>query len=421
MNQHATGASRSTGQPCRHCAGELKMTFADLGLQPPANSYLSDKKDFAGERVYPLHAKVCSACRLVQIDYDVPPSELFHNYAYFSSFSDSWLTHARNYAHMAAKRFRLDGSKLVVELASNDGYLLKNFCELGIPVLGIDPSDTVAAAAEKIGVPTLVEFFGKAVAEGLVKEGRKADLIIANNVLAHVPALNDFVSGIATLLAEDGTLTVEFPHLLRLIEHVEFDTIYHEHFSYFSLLAVERVLGRHGLRVFDVEELPTHGGSLRIFACHAGRSGVSEGAGLLKVRADEAAARLDEDATYQSFAQRVQECRKSLRDFMGEAKKAGRSVVAYGAAAKGNTLLNFCGIDHADISMVADRNPHKQGKFLPGSHIPIVSPDDVLAAHADYVLILPWNLREEIIKQLAAIRDHGGKFVTPVPNARVWS
>ena len=398
----------------------MDVTFADLGLQPPANSYLSDKAQFASERVYPLHAKVCSTCRLVQLDYDVPPTELFHDYAYFSSYSDSWLAHAHNYARMAVERFHLNSSRLVVELASNDGYLLKNFLEMDIPVLGIDPSDTVAAAAEKVGVPTLVEFFGKAAALRLAAEGRRADLIIANNVLAHVPDLNDFVSGITALLAPDGTLTAEFPHLLKLIEHVEFDTIYHEHYSYFSLLAVERVLSQHGLRVFDVDELPTHGGSLRVFACRAECVGSGDGTGLIRVRADEQRARLDEDAIYRSFAQRVQDCRQSMRNFLAETKSAGRSVVAYGAAAKGNTLLNFCGIEQTDIPMVADRNPHKQGKFLPGSHIPIVSPDDMLAARVDYVLILPWNLREEIIKQLAVVREWGGQFVTAIPSTRVW-
>jgi len=393
--------------------------MADLGLQPPSNAFLASMSEARHEKRYPLRAKVCEACKLVQVDYDVAPEELFGNYVYFSSYSDEWLAHAKRYADMARRRFGLRPGSLVVELASNDGYLLKNFVDEGIPVLGIDPSDTVARAAGKIGVPTLVEFFGESVARRLASEGRHADLIIGNNVLAHVPRLNDFVAGIATLLKPTGTVTIEFPHLLKLIEHVEFDTIYHEHFSYLSLYSIERVFARHGLRIYEAEELPTHGGSLRIFAASTSRDGLEDGARLKGLRAREEAAGLADLATYQRFAARVEVCRKSLLDFLAGAKREGRTVAAYGAAAKGNTLLNFCNVTTDDISMVADRNPHKQSKFLPGTHIPVVTPEDLMRARPDFVLILPWNLQGEIRRQLAGIADWGGRFVVPVPVATI--
>jgi SAM-dependent methyltransferase len=309
---------------------------------------------------------------------------------------------------------------LVVELASNDGYLLKNFIDMGVPVLGIDPSGTVAAAAEKIGVPTMVEFFGESLARSLAGAGRQADLIIGNNVLAHVPQLNDFVAGIALLLKPEGSVTMEFPHLLELIEHVEFDTIYHEHYSYISLFAIEQVFNRHGLRLYDVDRLPTHGGSLRIFAAHSNRKGLEDSAMLTKLRAQESAAGLADLGTYLRFADRVEECRRSLLAFLAAAKREGETVAAYGAAAKGNTLLNFCGVTPADIPHVADRNPHKQSKFLPGTHIPVVSPEALMRTRPDYVLILPWNLQEEIRGQLQGIKEWGGRFVTPVPVVHVY-
>ncbi len=404
---------------CRACGGRLSVTMADLGLQPPSNAFLSSMSEAKDERRYPLRAKVCESCKLVQLDYDVAPEELFRNYVYFSSYSDHWLAHAKQYCRMALSRFALGPQSLVVELASNDGYLLKNFVELGIPVLGIDPSDTVAAAAEKIGVPTLVEFFGETLARALVRAGRSADLIIGNNVLAHVPRLNDFVAGIAALLKPAGTVTIEFPHVLNLIEQVEFDTIYHEHYSYFSLYAIERVFGRHGLRIHDVEELPTHGGSLRIFASHDARTEVQDSARLRNLRAREAAAGLSDLDAYSRFTERVEACRRSLREFLAQARREGKTVAAYGAAAKGNTLLNYCGVTRDDISMVADRNPHKQSKLLPGTHIPVVSPEQLMQAVPDYVLVLPWNLQEEIMLQLDAIRAWGGRFVIPVPAVRV--
>jgi SAM-dependent methyltransferase len=405
---------------CRACGGRLSVTMADLGLQPPSNAFLTSLSDAAHEKRYPLRAKVCESCKLVQVDYDVAPEELFGNYVYFSSYSDEWLAHAKAYCEMARRRFSLDERSLVVELASNDGYLLKNFLQMGIPVLGIDPSDTVAMAASAVGVPTLVEFFGEALAKQLAADSGRADLIVGNNVMAHVPLLNDFVAGIAVLLKPEGTVTIEFPHLLTLIEHVEFDTIYHEHYSYISLFAIEQVFARHGLRIYDVEELPTHGGSLRIFASHAGRANIEDSAALVGVRRQESAAGLPDLHTYSRFAERVEDCRRSLKEFFAAAKREGRTVAAYGAAAKGNTLLNFCGVTREDIAMVADRNPHKQGKLLPGTHIPVVSPEELMRAKPDYVLILPWNLQEEIRRQLHGIAVWGGKFVTPVPLVRVY-
>jgi SAM-dependent methyltransferase len=405
---------------CRSCGGRLTVTMADLGLQPASNAFLESQAAIEHEKRYPLRAKVCENCKLVQLDYDVAPEELFGNYVYFSSYSDQWLAHAKAYCEMARKRFGLSPASLVVELASNDGYLLKNFLQMGIPVLGIDPSDTVAAAAEKIGVPTLVQFFGERVAKELAQQGRQADLIIGNNVLAHVPQLNDFVAGIAALLRPQGSVTIEFPHLLELIRHVEFDTIYHEHFSYFSLYAMEQVFRRHGLRLYDVERLSTHGGSLRIFAAHAARTDLSDSAALTEVRAQEAAAGLADLKTYMQFAKRVDECRDSLQEFLAGAKRDGKRVAAYGAAAKGNTLMNFCGITPLDIAFVADRNPHKQNKLLPGTHIPVISPEALMREKPDYVLILPWNLRDEISRQLADIQAWGGRFVTPVPLVQIF-
>jgi len=399
---------------CRACGGELAVTFADLGLQPAANGFLAPAAHLQEEPRYPLRARVCGVCRLVQVDFDVAPRELFSNYAYFSSYSDDWLAHALSFSAMARERFALNAESLVIELGSNDGYLLKEFVAAGIPVLGIDPSDTVAAAAERIGVTTLVEFFSADLAARLAAQGRKADLLVGNNVLAHVPALNDFVAGIATLLKPNGTVSIEFPHLLRLIENAAFDTIYHEHFSYISLYAIERVFRLQGLHIYDVEELPTHGGSLRIFASHAVRA-LKESNALLNVRAAEQRAGLADLDTYRRFSARVTACRSALLEFLARAKSEGKSVAAYGAAAKGNTLLNFCGVTAQDIPLVADRNPHKQSKLLPGSHIPVVSPQELMRRRPDYVLILPWNLQTEIMRQLEGIRAWGGRFVTAVP------
>jgi SAM-dependent methyltransferase len=394
--------------------------MADLGLQPASNAFLASLADASREKRYPLRAKVCETCKLVQVDYDVAPQELFGDYVYFSSYSDDWLAHAKAYCEMARRRFGLGAGSLAVELASNDGYLLKNFIDMGVQVLGIDPSGSVAAAAHKIGVPTLVEFFGEDLAQKLAVEGRQADLIVANNVLAHVPLLNDFVAGIARLLKAGGTVTSEFPHLLQLIEHVEFDTIYHEHYSYFSLYALEQVFSRHALRLYDAERLPTHGGSLRIYAAHSKRADLEDSVELRELRAEESAAGLADLPTYLRFAERVENCRRSLLAFLAAAKREGKVVAAYGAAAKGNTLLNFCGVTPAEISLVADRNPHKQSKLLPGTHIPVVSPQALLEARPDYVLILPWNLQAEIREQLRSIGTWGGRFVTPVPMVHIY-
>jgi SAM-dependent methyltransferase len=404
---------------CRACGGMLSVTMADLGQQPPSNAFLPTVAAAAHEKLYPLCAKVCDTCYLVQLDYDVDPRELFRDYVYFSSYSDDWLAHAQDYCRMAQQRFALGPRSLVLELASNDGYLLKNFLEMGIPVLGIDPSETVARAAIGIGVPTLVRFFGEAQARELAAQGRHADLVIGNNVLAHVPAINDFVAGIAVILKPQGTVTIEFPHLLKLLEQVAFDTIYHEHYSYISLFAVEQVFGRYGLRIHDVEELPTHGGSLRVYASHTARGGAQDSAALTRVRAEETAAGVADLQTYRQFAARVEECRTSVRGFLRGAKAAGKTVVGYGAAAKGNTLLNYCALGAADIACVADRSPHKQHKFLPGSLIPVVAPEELMRRRPDYVLILPWNLQAEIMRQLAGIRAWGGQFVTPVPQIRI--
>jgi hypothetical protein len=394
--------------------------MADLGLHPPSNAYLTDLKQALDEPVYPLRACVCADCRLVQLDVDIPPRQLFHDYAYFSSYSTSWLEHARDYVRMAIDRFSMNGQSFVVELASNDGYLLRNFVEAGIPCLGVEPSATVARAAETAGVPTLNVFFGKDTAERIVAERGRADLIVANNVWAHIPDITDFSDGVAALLKPGGVATIEVQHLLRLMETVAFDTIYHEHFEYHSLLAAERVLARSGLRLFDAEQLPTHGGSLRLYVGHAADPGHREGAGVARIREEEMAAGLDTLEAYQSFSNRVDTCRTGFLAFLKDARSKGLRVWAYGAAAKGNTLLNACGVDSALIAAVADKNPFKQGRYLPGSHIPIVSPQDLLDARPDIVVILPWNLRREIMDELSAVAEWGGRFATPVPDVRLY-
>ena len=404
---------------CRHCGAEMPLTLVDLGLSAVANSYVPMDRADEPEPKYPLHVRVCEACWLVQVDEDVPPANIFNEtYAYFSSFSDSWLAHAGAYAEKMAERLHLGPSSLVIEIASNDGYLLKNFVAQGIPVLGIEPSGSVAAAAEKAGVPTLVEFFGERVAKRLHDEGRRPDLICSANVLAHVPDINDFVAGVARLIAGDAVYTVEFPHLLRLIEEVQFDTIYHEHYSYLSLLAVETVFARHGLRVFDVEELPTHGGSLRVFACLKGASH-REGPGLARVRADEKAARLGSAEGYAGFAEKVEAVRDGLLDFLRNAKAQGKRVAGYGAAAKGNTLLNYCRIGPDLVEYCVDRNPAKQNTLLPGSRIPVFDVEELRRRRPDFVLILPWNLKAEVIRQLSDLRAGGTRFVTAVPSISV--
>lgn len=412
-------ATSDTVPACRFCGEPLTTSFADLGETPLANSYLptADSPD----PCYPLHARVCDGCLLVQVEDVVPAEDIFSDYAYFSSFSTSWVAHAGAYTKMAAERFGLDGTSSVIEVASNDGYLLQHFVKAGIPVLGIEPAANVAAAAERNGVPTRTAFFGQDLARTLREEGIAADLLLGNNVLAHVPDLNDFVAGLAHLLAPRGVLTMEFPHLARLIEDAQFDTIYHEHFSYFSLLVVEKVFAAHGLRLFDVEELPTHGGSLRIFAAHADGDGRAEGPGLAKVRRDEAAMGLDRIESYAGFQARVAAIREGLRAFLRQTQADGQTVAAYGAAAKGNTLLNYCGVDASWIEYVADVSDQKQGRFLPGSRIPIVAPDRLRDTRPDFVLILPWNLKREITAAHDHIAEWGGQFVVAVPELTILS
>ena len=409
-----------TAPLCRFCKTPLVHTFLDLGRQPLANSYLTAEHLATGtEAVYPLHVRVCHQCFLVQADDAVPADAIFDgDYAYFSSYSTSWVAHAKAYAAAMTKRFGLDPDSLVVEVASNDGYLLKHFVDMHIPVLGVEPTANTAQAAIAAGVPTEVLFFGVETGRALAARGDRADLMAANNVLAHVPDIGDFVAGFREVLKEEGVLTFEFPHLLNLIQKVQFDTIYHEHFSYLSLLAVEQVLRANGLRPFDVERLSTHGGSLRLFCCHKGASH-AETAALAALRDEEHAAGLDRIESYAGFAPRVEAVRASFRAFLAAEKAAGRRIAAYGAAAKGNTFLNYCGTTVADIEVVFDASAAKQGRFLPGSHLPILAPDDVRGVRPDDLVILPWNLKDEIIGQMAFIRDWGGRFVTASPETKV--
>jgi SAM-dependent methyltransferase len=409
----------STAPPCLSCGAPLSHTVLDLGDQPLANSYLTrEQLDEGGEQHYPLHARVCAKCLLVQVEPAVPPEEIFSDYAYFSSYSDSWLEHSARYARAVTERLGLRPSSMVIEVASNDGYLLRNFVEAGIPVLGVEPAANVAEAAIAAGVPTEIAFFGRDVAAALVGRALGADLVVANNVLAHVPDLDDFVGGLAAVLKPEGVLTVEAPHLLRMLEATEFDTIYHEHLSYFSLLAASNVLARRGLRVFDVEELPTHGGSLRIWAARADAAH-EETSAVQRILDDERAAGLGSVDGYRGLAPRVEALLDDLRRFLDDARAGGERVAAYGAAAKGNTLLNAARVGTPEIKYVVDRNPHKQGRFLPGSHLPILEPDHVRRDRPDYLLLLPWNLRAEITAQMADVREWGCRFVVPVPSVEI--
>jgi SAM-dependent methyltransferase len=407
-----------TGPPCRFCGRPLATTAIDLGMSPLANSYLAAEDLARPEVFYPLHAYLCEGCFLVQLPAAVPPEAIFSDYAYFSSYSETWLLHAERFAAEAAARFRLGPGSLVVEVASNDGYLLRYFRERGVPVLGIEPAGNVAAAAEAAGIPTLTRFFGLGLARELAAAGTRADLLVGNNVLAHVPALNDFVAGLAALLAPQGVLSMEFPHLLRLVEEDQFDTVYHEHFSYFSFAAARRVFAAHGLAVFDVAELPTHGGSLRVFARHAGAGGEAAPS-VPELLAREAAAGLERPETYRAFAGRGERVKRELLRFLIAAREERRAVVGYGAPAKGNTLLNYCGIREDLLAYTVDRSPHKQGRYLPGTRIPIHSPDRIRETRPDYVLILPWNLKEEIAAQMADVRSWGGRFVVAIPRLAI--
>ena len=416
MNAVSNALSIAIEAPvCRHCGAALTRTLVDLGMSPLANSYLRTPDLERTEPFYPLHARVCDACLLVQVDDVVPAAEIFtENYAYFSSFSDAWLAHSEAYAEMAIRRFGLGPKSLVVEIASNDGYLLQFFHRSGIPVLGIEPAANCAAEAERKGVRTRVEFFSESLARTLRAEGYKPDLITSANVLAHVPDINDFVAGVRELLSGDAVYSVEFPHLLKMIEEVQFDTIYHEHYSYLSLVAIEGIFAKAGLRVFDVEEVPTHGGSLRVFACleHASHA---ELPAVAVVRAKEHAAKLDQPEGYESYHLRVEAACAGLMTYLREAKAAGRVVVGYGAAAKGNTLLNYCEVGTDLIAYVVDRNPAKVGTLLPGSRIPVLPVDALRETPPDDVLILPWNHRDEVVRQLADLVARGVRFVTAIP------
>lgn len=404
---------------CRFCGTELNNSLVDLGEMPLANNYLENTDAMAREKSYPLHARVCSNCFLVQVEDVVPPEDIFSDYAYFSSYSESWVKHAKDYADQMQTRLNLTADSLVIEVASNDGYLLQHFVADGIPVLGIEPAANVAKTAIDKGVATEIAFFGLDTASRLKAAGHSADLIAANNVLAHVPDINDFVSGFAAILAPRGVLTIEFPHLLNLIAQSQFDTIYHEHYSYLSLLSVEKILQANGLKVFDVEELPTHGGSLRIFACLKDNDEQVDSVSLEQLRQKEKTAKINDMATYSRFAQQVEQVRASLLKFLRTAKTDGKHVAAYGAAAKGNTLLNYCGVTTDLIDYVVDRSTEKQDKYLPGSHLPIHDPARIFETKPDYILILPWNLADEISAQMAAVKDWGGRFVIPIPGVRM--
>lgn len=406
---------------CRFCAAPLEFVFCDLGMSPLANAYLSSEQLHHAELFYPLKAFVCSQCFLIQLEEFESPESIFGDYAYFSSYSDSWLEHCRHYTEEMQRRFNLDHNSQVMELASNDGYLLQYFKEAGIPVIGVEPAANVAAVAIDKGIPTLVEFFGVETATRLAKEGNSADLLLGNNVLAHVPDLNDFVAGMRLALKPGGVITMEFPHLLRLMQYNQFDTIYHEHFSYFSLHSVDRVFSKHGLAIFDVEELPTHGGSIRIYARHEDVVDwpIQDSVGdLIQI---EKAAGLTQLATYGEFASQVMQLKYELLDFLITARKGGKQVVGYGAPAKGNTLLNYCGIGRDFVDYTVDRSQAKQGRFLPGTHIPIYSPDRLKETKPDYVLILPWNIKDEIMGHADFVHEWGGKFVTPIPKVEILS
>lgn len=404
---------------CRSCGTPLTQTFADLGLSPVSNAFVKPENAAHGEMFYPLHVMVCDKCWLVQLQ-DVARAEThFHDdYVYFSSFSSSWLEHARRYVDSMIPRIGLTSASRVVEIASNDGYLLQYFVQAGIPCLGVEPTANTAAAARKIGVDSREMFFGRDTAAKLADEGWKADLLLGNNVLAHVPDINDFVGGMPLMLKQQGVITLEFPHLLNLIAFNQFDTLYHEHYSYLSLTALIPIFQRAGLRFFDVEHLPTHGGSLRVYACHQNAAHVDTGA-VASCLAQEKAAGLTVPETYAAFGEKVRETKRSLLQFLIDAKRSGKTIAAYGAAAKGNTLLNYCGVGTDFIDYVVDKNPVKQSRLLPGTRIPVRAPESLFNSTPDYLLILPWNIKGEVIQQMAGIRAWGGRFVVPIPAVEV--
>lgn len=401
---------------CRFCGNELKHTLVDLGMQPLSNSYIPLKDKDKGQATYPLHARVCEKCWLVQLGEFESPENIFSDYAYFSSYSSSWLKHAKDYTEYMTKNFDIGKNSKVIEIASNDGYLLQYFKEKGIPILGIEPAKNVAKVAEEKGIPTISEFFGESLAKRLVKEGKRADLLLGNNVFAHVPDINDFAEGLKILLADDGVLTLEFPHLLNLMEKSQFDTIYHEHFSYISLTAAKNILEAHELKIFDVQELSTHGGSLRLFVCHKGAK-YEATPSVDGILAKETDAGLTDIETYLNFSEKAKKIKYDLLSCLIDLKRKGKKIAAYGAAAKGNTLLNYCGIGSEFLDYVVDKSPHKQSTLLPGSRIPVVSPDALKTDKPDYILILPWNLEEEIKKDIYNVCGKM-KYIVPIPNVR---
>lgn len=403
---------------CRHCSAPLVHSVVDLGAQPPCEAIVPESHFYAPEPIYPLHTKVCSNCLLVQLDADVAPESIYTEYAYFSSYSDSWLKHCRDFSERMIQEYRLGKDSCVVELASNDGYLLKNFVDYNIPCYGVDPAANIAVVAEAKGVRTHVCFFGKESAERLAIEAGMADLIIANNVFGHVPDINDFVAGMKRLLNPKGTITIEIPHFLKLMQNNQFDTIYHEHYCYHTLLADQHLFAAFGLRLFDVEELATHGGSIRMYVCHdEDCRPTSEN--VFRLLSLEQQYGLETMEAYEAFGEQARETKRKLLSFLIEAKRNRKRVAGYGAPGKGNTLLNYCGIRNDFLDFVVDRNPYKHGKFLPGSRIPVFAPEKIMEEKPDYVLILPWNIKEEIIQQMQAIRGWGGAFVVPIPEVQV--
>jgi len=417
VTQSAVAAvSRAT---CRFCGTRLRTTFVDLGMSPLCQTHIEPHQLNHMEPFYPLHVWVCHECFLVQLEEYVAPSEIFSNYAYFSSYSDSWVEHARRYVELVTERFGLGRHSLVMEIASNDGYLLQHFVARGIPCRGIEPAANVAKVAIERGIPTTVRFFGRRTAQEMAEEFGRPDLLLGNNVLAHVPDINDFVAGMKLLLGPRGVITMEFPHLQRLIEQNQFDTIYHEHFSYLSFRTVERIFRHHGLVLFDVEELPTHGGSLRIYARHAEDEEKPVGDRVRELLARELELGFERLETYAAFEERVKETKRRLLEFLIGARRAGKKVVGYGAPGKGNTLLNYCGIRTDFLDYTVDRSPHKYGRFTPGTHIPILHPDVIRETRPDYILILPWNLKEEITAQLQYTRQWGCRFVLPIPEVQI--
>ena len=404
---------------CHFCSALLRHRFCDLGLQPFSNAFIREQDFDRMEPFYLLQADVCAQCLLVQVPQFETPEQIFGDYVYFSSFSDSWLAHCESFANDAIMRFKLDQSSRVVEIASNDGYLLKFFDRAGIPVIGVEPAGNVAKAAQAAGIHTMVEFFGTEFAKTLAAADKHADLIICNNVFAHVPDLNDFTRGLCTLLKPNGVLSIEFPHLQRLIEQNQFDTIYHEHFCYFSFLTARRVLAHHGLDVFDVFQLPTHGGSLRVLAQHSGCGTQPVTDRVAQLTEQEANFGIERLSLYLDFDDKARAVKRDLLEFLINAKREGKAVAGYGAPAKGNTLLNYCGIRQDFVDYTVDRNPEKQGRYLPGTRIPVHAPEQLKLTKPDYVLVLPWNIKEEVMGQNAYIRDWGGRFVIPIPSLQV--